>query len=174
MTVTDKLYSTLAPSARVVAVASAMARRDDAETTRLLDTAPLATYKAHDLEFWRLLHGAHRMALHAALLIEQDALLYVAGLGVLTGLLRQIDGDIEEAERLMDGMNDAVVSAKSYWQAYTATCAEIGLEPLELLAAMGVELSSVARMLLTEKEGEPDPELLASASEMMRILAGRD
>ncbi|SCC92432.1 hypothetical protein THIX_20482 [Thiomonas sp. X19] len=175
MSINDKLYSTLGPAARVVAVVSAMSRRDDAETTRLMDTAPMATYKAHDLEFWRFLHCAERMALHTALFIEPAVTLYVSRLASLGILVHQDGGafDVEAAERLVEAANEAVANIKAYWTAYTTTCADIGLEPVELLASVGAALSPTAKML-TGKDVEPEPELFASASALMRQLAGRE
>ena len=172
MSITDKLYSTLGPAARVVAVVSAMARRDDAEATRLMDTAPLATYKAHDLEFWRLLHCAERMALHAALFIEQDAVLYVSRLGMLTALLHQDGYELDQGQTLLDAMDERKAFIAASWAAYATTCEQIGIEPLELLASVGVALSPVAKML-TAQDVEPDSELLGSASELMRQLSGK-
>jgi len=172
VTVTDKLYSTLAPAARVVAVVSALARRDDPETTRLMQTAPLATYKAHDLEFWRLLHGAERMALHTARLIEQEVTVYVARLGMQVHAAGGDECDPEAFDRMTESIKELSASIKAYWLAYADTCAGIGLDPDELLRGVGAELSSHAR-LLTGKDAEPDPELLASASDLMRQLAGR-
>ena len=171
MTVTDKLYSTLAPAARVVAVASALARRDDAEASRLIDTAPLATYKAPDLEFWRLMHCAERMALHTALLIEPEVIRYVAHLGTLLHLTSGDDCDRDSFERMIERIAEINATVKAYWMAYAATCASIGLDPDELLRGVGAELSPHARVL-TAKNVEADPELLASATELMRQLAG--
>ena len=172
MTVTDKLYSTLGPAARVVAVVSAMARRDDPETTRLMQTAPLATYKAHDLEFWRLLHGAERLALHTALLIEPEVIRYVAHLGILVHMASGEGCDPDEFDRLTERLTEISASIKAYWLAYSDACASIGIDPDELLRGVGVELSSHARVL-TAKDAEPDPELLASSTALMRQLAGR-
>ena len=172
MTVTDKLYSALAPAARVVAVVSAMARRDDPETTRLMQTAPLATYKAHDLEFWRLLHCAERMALHTALLIEPETMRYTAALGALIHCASS-DNEFtpDEAETLLQTIARIGASIRGYWLAFTTTCAGIGLDPDELLRGVGAELSDHARTL-TRKEVEPDAELLASAADLMRQLSG--
>jgi aspartokinase len=172
MTVTDKLYSTLGPAQRVVAVVSAMARRDDPETTRLMQTAPLATYRAHDLEFWRLLHCAERMALHAALLIEPEVIRYVAHLGILVHMTSGDECGPEVFDRLTESIAEISASIRAYWLAYSETCASIGIDPDELLRGVGVELSSHARVL-TAKDTEPDPELLASATTLMRQLAGR-
>ena len=172
MTVTDKLYSALGPAARVVAVVSAMARRDDPETTRLMQTAPLATYKAHDLEFWRLLHCAERMALHTALLIEPEVIRYVAHLGILVHMASGEGCDPDEFDRLTERLTEISASIKAYWLAYSDACASIGIDPDELLRGVGVELSSHARVL-TAKDAEPDPALLASANDLMRQLAGR-
>ena len=172
MTVTDKMYSALAPAGRVVAVVSAMARRDDAETTRLMNTAPLATYKAHDLEFWRLLHGAERMALHTALFIEPEVIRYVAHLGVLAHMTSGDGCDPEAFDRLTERVAEISASIKAYWLAYSTTCASIGIDPDELLRGVGAELSDHAR-ILTRKEVEPDAELLASATDLMRQLSGR-
>jgi len=172
VTVTDKLYSALGPAARVVAVVSAMARRDDPETTRLMQTAPLATYKAHDLEFWRLLHCAERMALHTALLIEPEVIRYVAHLGILVHMASGEGCDPDEFDRLTERLTEISASIKAYWLAYSDACASIGIDPDELLRGVGVELSSHARVL-TAKDTEPDPELLASATTLMRQLAGR-
>lgn len=172
MTVTDKMYSSLGPAARVVAVVSAMARRDDPETTRLMDTAPMATYKAHDLEFWRLLHGAERMALHTALFIEPEVIRYVAHLGMLVHLTSGDGCAPEEFDSLAERISEISASIKAYWLAYSTTCADIGLDPDELLRGVGAELSGQAR-ILTSKEVEPDAELLASASALLRQLSGR-
>jgi hypothetical protein len=172
MTVTDKMYSALASDARVVATIAAMARRDDAETTRLLDTAPLATYRAHDLEFWRLLHCAERMALHAALFIEPETVRYVAHLGMLVHMTSGDGCDSEAFETLAERIAEISASIRAYWLAYTTTCAGIGLDPDELLRGVGAELSDHAR-ILTRKEVEPDAELLASATDLMRQLSGR-
>ena len=171
MTVTDKLYSTLAPAARVGAVVAAMSRRDDPETTRLMDTAPMATYKAHDLEFWRLLHCAERMALHTALLIEPEVIRYVAHLGMFVHLTNGDQCDPDEFDRLAERLAEISAIIKAYWIAYAETCASIGIDPDELLRGVGAELSSHARVL-TAKDVEPDPELLASATDLMRQLAG--
>lgn len=170
---TDKLYSTLGPAARVVAVVSAMARRDDPETTRLMDTAPLATYRAHDLEFWRLLHCAERMALYTLILIEQEATRYVAGLGALVHMTSGEECDPEAFDRLSERIAEISASAKAYWVAYTAECDEIGIDPHDLLRGMGTELSPHARVL-TQKDVELDTELLESATTLMRQLSGRD
>jgi hypothetical protein len=172
VTVTDKLYSALGPAARVAAVVAAMARRDDPETTRLMQTAPLATYKAHDLEFWQMLHCAERLALHAALLIEPEVVRYVVHLGTLVHLTSGEGCDPEAFERMTEGIKEITASIKAYWLAYTETCADIGIDPDELLRGVGAELSSNAR-LLTAKDVEPDPELLASATDLMRQLSGR-
>ncbi|MDE2174817.1 MAG: hypothetical protein KGJ54_05985 [Betaproteobacteria bacterium] len=172
MTVTDKLYSTLGPAARVVAVVSAMARRDDPETTRLMQTAPLATYRAHDLEFWRLLHCAERMALHAALLIEPEVIRYVAHLGILVHMTSGDECGPEEFDRLTESIAEISASIRAYWLAYSDACADIGIDPDELLRGVGAELSDHARVLIA-KDVEPDPELLASATDLMRQLAGR-
>lgn len=172
MTVTDKLYSALGPAARVVAVVSAMARRDNPETTRLMDTAPLATYRAHDLEFWRLLHSAERMALHTALFIEPEVIRYVAHLGTLVHMTSGEGCDPEAFDRLTERLKEISASVRAYWLAYSTTCASIGIDPDELLRGVGVELSSHARVLAT-KDTEPDPALLASASDLMRQLSGR-
>ena len=169
---TDKMYSTLGPAGRVVAVVSAMARRDDPETTRLLGTAPLATYKAHDLEFWRLLHGAERMALHTALFIEPEVIRYVAHLGMLVHMTSGDGCDPEAFDRLTERIAEISASIKAYWLAYSTTCASIGIDPDELLRGVGAELSDHARVL-TAKDVEPDPELLASATSLMRQLSGR-
>jgi hypothetical protein len=168
----DKAYSALGPAARVVAVVSAMARRDDPETTRLMQTAPLATYKAHDLEFWRLLHCAERMALHTALLIEPEVIRYVAHLGTLVHMTSGEGCDPEEFDRKYRAITEISASIKAYWLAYATTCASIGIDPDELLRGVGAELSDHARVL-TAKDVEPDPELLASATALMRQLAGR-
>ena len=173
MTVTDKLYSSLGPAQRVVAVVSAMARRDDPETTRLMDTAPMASYKAHDLEFWRLLHCAERMALHTALFIEPEVIRYVAHLGMLVHLTSGDGCDPGEFDRLTERVAEISASIKAYWLAYTATCADVGIDPDELLRGVGAELSDHAR-ILTRKDVEPDPELLASATALMQQLSGRD
>ena len=174
MTVTDKMYSALASDARVVAVIAAMARRDDAETTRLMDTAPLASYRAHDLEFWRLLHCAERMALHTALLIEPETMRYTAALGALIHFARAEEGEFtpDEAESLLQSIAKIGARIKAYWLAYTTTCADIGLDPDELLRGVGAELSDHAS-ILTRKEVGPDAELLASATDLMRQLSGR-
>ena len=172
MTVTDKMYSALAPAARVVAVVSALARRDDAETTRLMDTAPLATYRAHDLEFWRLLHCAERMALHTALFIEPEVIRYVAHLGMLVHLTSGEGCDPEAFDRLTERIAEISASIRAYWLAYSTTCAGISIDPDELLRGVGAELSDHARVL-TAKDVEPDAELLESASALMRQLSGR-
>ena len=112
------------------------------------------------------------MALHAALFIEQDAVLYVSRLGMLTALLHQSGYEINEAETMMDAMREAKESIAASWTAYATTCASIGIEPLELLASVGLALSPVAKML-TAQDVEPDSELLGSASELMRQLSGR-
>ena len=172
MSITDKLYSTLGPAARVVAVVSAMARRDDAEATRLMDTAPQATYKAHDLEFWRLLHCAERMGLHTALFIEPEAARYMAALGMLVYMVKTDDADIQEVDGLIESLERIAAHVKSYWTAYTKTCADIGIDPDELLRGVGAELSEYARVLVN-KTADPAPELLESATDLMRQLAGR-
>ncbi len=172
MTVTDKMYSALAPDARVVAVIAAMARRDDAETTRLMDTAPLATYRAHDLEFWRLLHCTERMALHAALFIEPEVMRYVAHLGILVHLTSGDDCDPDKFDRVVEGIDEISAAVRAYWLTFTDTCAGISIDPDELLRGVGAELSDHAR-ILTRKDVEPDAELLASASALMRQLSGR-
>lgn len=173
MSINDKLYSTLGPAQRVVAVVSAMARRDDPETTRLMDTAPVSRYQAQDLEFWRRLRCAERMGMHALVMIEQEATTYLHRLAAMGILVHQPDFDLDMAHRLEALLTEAVASIKAYWLAYATTCADIGLEPVELLASMGVALSPAARML-TEKETEPDAELLASASALMQQLSGRN
>jgi hypothetical protein len=173
MTMTDKLYSTLGPAARVVAVVSALARRDDPETTRLMDTAPMATYRAHDLEFRRLLNCTERMALHAALFIEPEVMRYVAHLGVLVHLTSGEGCDPDEFDRMTALIEDVGASIKAYWTAYADTCARIGVDPDELLRGVGAELSDHAR-ILTRKAVAPDAELLASATDLMRQLSGRD
>ncbi len=78
----------------------------------------------------------------------------------------------EEFDRLTESITEISASIRAYWLAYATTCADIGLDPDELLRGVGVELSSHARVL-TAKDTEPDPELLASASELMRQLSGR-
>ncbi|MBW4046998.1 MAG: hypothetical protein HIU89_03430 [Proteobacteria bacterium] len=172
MTMTDKLYSTLGPASRVVAVVSALARRDDSETARLMDTAPMATYRAHDLEFWRLMHCTERMALRTALLLEPEVIRYVAHLDMLDHLTSGDGCNPDEFDRLTECIAEISASIKAYWMAYADTCGSIGLDPDELLRGVGVDLSPHAR-ILTRKEIAPDAELLASATDLMRQLAGR-
>lgn len=169
---TDKLYATLTPSQRVAAMVAALARRDDAEAERLGDTAPVYSYRAHDLEFRRLLNCAERMALHMALLIEQEVIRYVVYLGVLVHDSR--DGDCEHIapDRLTERVTEISAAVKAYWTAYSNTCASLGIDPDELLRSVGVDLSAHAR-ILTRKAIEPDPDLLESASTLMHQLAGR-
>ncbi|WP_156030154.1 hypothetical protein [Thiomonas sp. FB-Cd] len=168
---TDKMYSTLTPQQRVVAMIAALGRRDEAEADRLGDTAPVHTYRAHDLEFRRLLNCAERMALHAALLIEPEVIRYVAHLGLLVHMTTGDECDPDEFDRLTERIEEVAASIKAYWIAYADACASIGLDPDELLRGVGAELSSHARVL-TAKDVEPDPELLTSASDLMRQLAG--
>ena len=169
---TDKLYSALTPSQRVAAMVAALARRDDAEAERLGDTAPVHTYRAHDLEFRRLLNCAERMALHAALLIEPEVIRYVAHLGMLVHLTSGDGCDPDEFDRLAERIAEITAAVRSYWIAYADACASIGIDPDELLRGVGAELSEHSRVL-TRKEVEPDPELFASATDLMRQLAGR-
>ena len=169
---TDKLYSALTPSQRVAAMIAALGRRDEAEAERLGDTAPVHTYRAHDLEFRRLLNCAERMALHAALLIEPEVIRYVAHLGMLVHLTSGDGCDPDEFDRLAERIEEIATSIKAYWIAYADTCASIGIDPDELLRGVGAELSDHAR-ILTRKEVEPDPELLESARTLMHQLAGR-
>ncbi len=171
-TINDRLYSTLTPQQRVVAMFAALARRDEAECTRLGDTAPVYSYRAHDLEFRRLLNCTERMALHTALLIEPEVIRYVAHLGMLVHLTSGDDCDPEQAEQIIARIEEISASIKSYWLAYSDTCAGIGIDPDELLRGVGAELSDHAR-ILTRKDAEPNAELLASASNLMRQLAGR-
>ncbi len=174
MTVTDKLLATLTAEQRVSAVFSAMARHDGAETARLMDTAPLATYKARDLEFWRLLHCAERMALHTALLIETEATHYAVVVGSFVQAVTRKDGcDPDEFDRLDARITEILGSAKAYWLAYAETCASIGLDPDELLQGAGVELTPHARLVIG-KDVQPEPELLESARVLMQTLAGRE
>jgi hypothetical protein len=171
-TLNDKLYSVLTPHQRVVAMFAALARRDDAEATRLGDTAPVYSYRAHDLEFRRLLNCAERMALHAVLFVETEVVRYVAHLGMLVHMTSGDGCDPDEFDRLTERIEEIRASIRAYWLAYADTCASIGLDPDELLRGVGAELSSHARVL-TRKDVEPDAELLASASDLMRQLAGR-
>ena len=169
---TDKLYSTLTAQQRVAAVVSAMSRRDDPETTRLMETAPIATYKAHDLEFWRLLHCAERMALHAALFIEPETARYLAALGMLVYMVKTDDADPQEVDGLIESLGRIAAQVKAYWTAYAKTCADIGMDPDELLRGVGAELSDWARMMVN-KNADPEPDVLESATDLMRQLAGR-
>nr|WP_288121121.1 hypothetical protein [Thiomonas sp.] len=171
-TIDDRLYSTLTPPQRVAAMVATLARRDDAEAQRLGDTAPVYAYRAHDLEFRRLLSCAERMALHAALLIEPEVIRYVAHLGVLVHMTSGEDCDPDEFDRLAERIAEIKAAVRAYWLAYADACAEIGIDPDELLRGVGADLSDHAR-ILTRKEVEPDPELLESATELMRQLAGR-
>ena len=112
------------------------------------------------------------MALHAALFIEQDAVLYVSRLGMLTALLHQDGYELDQGQTLLDAMDERKAFIAASWAAYATTCEQIGIEPLELLASVGVALSPVAKML-TAQDVEPDSELLGSASELMRQLSGK-
>lgn len=171
-TINDRMYETLTPQQRVVAMIAALARRDDAEADRLGDTAPVHTYRAHDLEFRRLLSCAERMALHAALLIEPEVIRYAAHLGMLVHLTSDDECDPDEFDRLTARIEEVSGCIRAYWLAYAAACADIGIDPDDLLRGVGAGLSGHAR-ILTRKEVEPDPELLESATELMRQLAGR-
>ena len=172
MNLSDKLYATLTPSQRVAAMVAALARRDDSEAERLGDTAPVHTYRAHDLEFRRLLNCAERMALHTALLIEPEVIHYIVYLGVLVHMTSRDDFDPAEFDRLTERIAEISTAVRAYWTAYAETCASLSIDPDELLRGVGADLSAHARML-TRKEVEPDPELLESARTLMHQLAGR-
>jgi hypothetical protein len=171
-TINDRLYSTLTPQQRVVAMFAALARRDESECTRLGDTAPVHSYRAHDLEFRRLLNCTERMALHTALLIEPEVVRYVAHLGMLVYLTSDDDADPDKCERVVERIAEISGAIRTYWLAYSGACADIGIDPDELLRGVGAELSDHARVL-TRKDVEPDAELLASSTDLMRQLSGR-
>lgn len=129
-------------------------------------------YKAHDLEFWRLLHCAERMALRTALFIEPEAVRYAAALGMLVYMVKTEDADIEQVEGLIESLERIAASIAAYWLAYTTACADIVLDPDELLRGVGAELSEYARVLVN-KNADPAPALLESATDLMRQLSGR-
>ncbi|SCC95423.1 hypothetical protein THIX_90192 [Thiomonas sp. X19] len=171
MNLHEKLYSTLTPQQRAVAMFAALARRDDAECDRLNESAPVYTYRAHDLEFRRLLTSSTFMALHTALFIEPEVARYLGCLASMAMLGLDDDVDVDEFNAVQDRFKRIGASVKAYWLAYAETCAGMGIDPDELLRGIGVELSEHARALIG-KDVEPDPVLLASASELMGQLAG--
>ncbi len=111
------------------------------------------------------------MALHAALLIEPEVIRYVAHLGMLVHMTSGDGCNPDAFERVVERIAEISASIKAYWMAYADTCASIGLDPDELMRGVGAELSPHARVL-TAKDVEPDTELLARATELMRQLAG--
>lgn len=99
---------------------------------------------------------------------------YTAALGALIHFASAENDEFtpDEAENLLQSIARTGAGIRAYWLAFTTTCADIGLDPDELLRGVGAELSDHAR-ILTRKEVEPDAELLASATDLMRQLSGR-
>ena len=170
MRLTDKAYQSISPHQRAAVTVAAMARADNAEATRLWNTAPRLTGWMADPQFTSLIRAFERMALRVALNIEQDA-------GVSLLCFAMVERGLNHAEEFTDDElgklqargKAARGSAAATWQAFSEVCQRYGIEPADTLDVFGASLSSHARDMLSD---EPTPPILEAMRELLAAILG--
>lgn len=135
----DKVYATLTPTQRASAFVSALARKDFTESRRLKETAPVYSYRTHDLMFFHAMDRGLVLATIAGSAMERAM---ITGLSALLAVGQEVIADLQAPNIPYDGKpGDAMIALyiacertiRMTWAAYAEAATLAGFDPQELL-----------------------------------------
>jgi hypothetical protein len=137
MALADAVYKGLRPQERVRATVAAMARGDEDEQRRLMDTCPHKAYTMADARFvWPLKGLAAMSAAHHALRLQLMAN-FVGSLFVGAAVKPESEGFVASQETA-DTLHETTVSVfKAREEAWSAFCAHVGIGTADAAAMVG-------------------------------------